>query len=564
MRMSPRTPRRALAVLALAAIVGLPCVAARLLRAADEADTLRITIQQEPDSLHPLLMDMAAATEISGDNSRPGPLQATLCLRGDDWVLRPYIAAELPSLANGQWKILEEGGRMQTTWHLRPEAKWSDGTPITADDFIFAYQVIMDNRVVGVVTRDQERRIETMTAEGADRKTLVITWKEPFAYADTGHACLPRHIEEPVYSKDPASYHKTDIADRLVGCGPYVLKKWNRSESIVLERNPNYWGEMAKIQRIIYSFTSDTNTIVANILSGTLDAVSPTGMTFEAGLALKADPPPGFTTYFTPGLVWEHIDFNLENPWLADKRVRQALTYGIDREKMVKVFFEGQQPVADGWLPPKHYAHHPNLKKYAYDPAKANALLDEAGWKKGADGWRVNAAGERFKLIIRTTAQNSVREQIEQYIQSNWKKLGVELAIENQEAKVFFGETVKKRKFEHLAMFAWLFGPQADGETNWTMKNIPTEANGWTGQNYGGFKNAEIDRIDNQVPKTLAEAERVKLLHQEQELWLEELPAIPLYFRCDVSAAREGLKEWRPTGTDTGVTWNCQRWSLMR
>ncbi|MBI3267583.1 MAG: peptide ABC transporter substrate-binding protein [Planctomycetes bacterium] len=555
----PRTLRTLVAAVGLAALALGALGAGRALTAGD-GGSLRITIQQEPDSLHPLLMDMSASSEIAGDTIRPGPLWAGLCVRGDDWVNRPLLALELPSVENGLWKVLDGGKRMETTWHLRPEAKWSDGHPITADDFIFAFKVIMDDRVLGVVSRDQERRIETMEAKGDDKKTLVITWKEPYAYADTGHACLPSHLERPIYEKDPNQYAKQDIAARLVGNGPYRLKDWARGGSITLERNDNYWGERPKFDRIIYSFTSDTNTILANILSNTLDAASPVGLTFELGLQLQQKPPPGFKTLFTPGLVWEHIDFNLDSPLVKDKRVRQALTYAIDREKLVDVFFEGKQPVADGWLPPKHYAHHPNLRKYGFDPAKAQALLDEAGWKKAADGWRHNAAGEKLKLVIRTTAQNAVREQIEQFIQANWKEVGVELVIENQEAKVFFGETMKYRKFEHLAMYAWTLSPVSDGETLWTAKNIPTEKNGWTGQNTPGCTNPEIDRLDGLVPITLAEAERVKLLRQEQELWIEELPAIPLYFRSDVTVARKKLKEWRPTGTDVGVAWNSERW----
>lgn len=550
----------ALIAATLCALVVLGLRGLRSGTAGTDRSAVRIAIQQEPDSLHPLFMDMSASVEIAGDYTRPGPLWGTLCVRGDDWVNRPYMAVELPSIENGQWKVLDGGKRMETTWHIKPAARWSDGHPITADDFIFAFKVIMDDRVVGVVTRDQEKRIEKMEAKGEDKKTLVITWKEPYAYADTGHALLPRHVEEPIYDRDPAGYHKTDFAGRLVGCGPYVLKQWDRGSSITLARNPNFWGERPQLDRLLWSFTSDTNTIVANILSGTLDATSPVGLTFEQGLELQAHPPAGFKTAFTPGLVWEHIDFNLDSPLLKDKRVRQALTCAIDREKMVRKFFEGKQPVADGWLPPRHYAYHPNLKKYPFDAAKADALLTEAGWKKGADGWRANAQGERLKLVIRTTAQNAVRERIEQFIQSNWKEIGVELVIENQEAKVFFGETMKYRRFEHLAMYAWTMSPIADGESLWTIKNIPTEANGWTGQNTPGLRHPEIDRLDALVPATLAEAERKKLLRQEQELWSEELPAIPLYFRSDVTAVREQLREWRPTGTDVGITWNCAKW----
>jgi peptide/nickel transport system substrate-binding protein len=255
---------------------------------------------------------------------------------------------------------------------------------------------------------------------------------------------------------------------------------------------------------------------------------------------------------------------NHDSSILKDKRVRQALLYGMDRENIVKILFEGRQEVAHSWLPPRHYGHYADVKKYPYDLEKARKLLEEAGWKEGPDGVRINDQGEKLSLTIMTTAGNKVRERVEEIIQAEWKKIGIELEIKNQPAKVFFGETVRRRKYPHLAMYAWIISPVSDGESLWTIKNIPSAENNWQGQNSGGFKHLEMDQIDNLVPKTLDEKERRALLIQEQQIWAEELASLPLYFRADVSATRKDLVNWFITGTETPVTWNAERWHFAK
>jgi len=136
----------------------------------------------------------------------------------------------------------------------------------------------------------------------------------------------------------------------------------------------------------------------------------------------------------------------------------------------------------------------------------------------------------------------------------------VDVTFRNQPAKVFFGETTRFRKFPHLAMYSWVLDPSSDGETSWTSDNIPTEKNNWQGQNTSGFVNPEISRLDHEIPATIDKKERIRLFHREQEIWAEELPALPLYFHVEVSVTRPAFANWKPTGTNTPVTWNAEEW----
>ncbi|MFQ5913750.1 MAG: peptide ABC transporter substrate-binding protein, partial [Nitrospinota bacterium] len=512
-------------------------------------------IAQEPDSLDPLFGEMMAGVEIRGAIFR------TLVMRDDSLKLHPVIAEEIPTLENGGIQLLP-GGKMRTTWKLRKGYKWEDGTPVTAEDFIFAHRAIM-TKGMPVITKDVDRRIEKI--EAPDPHTLVVTWRERFARAnDNVHFPLPKHILEPILKQGPKAFRESFFNTKPVGNGPYRLTAWEPGNFLVLERNPHFPGTPGRFRRITYKIIPNTGSLEVNLASDDIQAISPIGFSLDQGLDLKKRRGEKFRVFFTPGMYWEHMDFNHDSPLLKDKRVRQALLYATNREGIVKALFEGKLQVAHSWLPPQHYGYNPNVKKYPYDPERARQLLEEAGWKRGSSGIRRNHEGREMRLVLMTTAGDNLREKIQQIIRSDWKKVGVEVTIRNQPAKVYFGETVRYRKFPHLAMYSWVLNPSFDGETSWTKDNIPSEKNNWQGQNTMGFVHDEISRLDHLIPATIDREERIRLFHQEQEIWVEELPALPLYFHVEVSVTRIDFRDWRPTGTDTPVTWNAETWHFVK
>ncbi len=515
-----------------------------------QKDQIVISQQQEPDTLNWLISDMSATMMVRNALTRD------LIEYDEDWNLRPSIAEEVPSLENGLMKLLP-GNKLQVTYKMRKGLKWSDGQPVTADDVLFTYKALMTDGIQ-TPTRDYAMKIESITAP--DKYTVVAIYKEPFVQADMGldSYILPKHVLEPELAKGPKAFMESDFNRKPVGNGPYVVKEWVPGSHMILEPNP-YFTPKPKLQRVIFKFISDTNTLMANMVTGAVDAITPVGLLFDQGVDLQKRAK-DVQVDFTPALVWEHIDFNLDDPILKDKRVRQALTYAIDREAIVQALFEGKQKVAHSWAPPKHYAYNPKVKVYNYDEAKAKALLAEAGWKPGPDGILVNSKGDRLSLTIGTTAGQKVREQVEQIIQGYYKKIGVELKIKNETAKVFFGETTPQRKFQ-MAMYAWVNEPVSVGESLWTAKNIPTKENGWLGQNRAGWNNSENERLYKEITMTLDKKKRIALLHRQQEIWAEELPAIPLYYRVDISAVKKGLQNWSPTGTSYPLTWNIEKWA---
>ncbi len=518
------------------------------------AEQIIVGIQQEADTFMPALGSMAAKGEISG------ALFRGLVKMDSDWNYHPDMAEWIPSIENGHIKLLADG-KMVTEWKLKERLKWEDGQPVTVDDVLFAFEYMMSDKVP-VQSRDVEKRIEKIEKIGD--LEFHVHWKVLYANAFLGHPIMPQHVLGPQFYEDASKMERHPFGRKPVGNGPYRFAAWRPGDSITLEPNPHYTGDdKPKTRRLIWRFVSSTQTLQSNIIAGSADAISPTGIPFDEAVILEKQRRANLKFYIVPGMVWEHVDLNLDHPILKDKRVRQALLHAMDREGMVDALFEGKQPVAHSWLPPKHYGYDPNVKKYDFNKEKANALLDEAGWKNRGGNYRTNDKGAVLRLTISTTQGNNTRERVQQLIQDDLKQIGVDLVIKNYDAKVFFSDITAKRKFE-MAMYAWITAPTSDGENLWPSDKIPSETNNWLGQNYPGLRHARIDEIDKKIPETMDEKERVKLFHEQQAIWTDELPSLPLYFRAEASVTKSSFHNWKPTGNTTPITWNAQQWYLAR
>jgi peptide/nickel transport system substrate-binding protein len=486
------------------------------------------------------------------------------------WKYQPELAEKIPTLKDGDWKLLP-GNKMQVTWKIRRGFTWHDGTPVTAQDWIWGWQVNMHSDFP-TAGRDVARRVENISAP--DPYTLVVRWKERYAFANLGVAGsspLPKRATERIFRENPSRFDQTwGTGVPTVGNGPYILKEWQKGSSITVEANPNWKGTPflpahPAITRIIFRFISDTNTIIANVLSGAADATDETAIPFLQGLELEKRLATQRRTDIMlrsqTGLFWEHIDMNLDNFHLRDVRVRQALTYALNREELVQSLFEGKQPVSHTFLPSNHYGFDSKVKQYPYDPARARQLLAEAGYSPGPGGV-MQKAGHRLSLTFTTTAGNRTREQVQQILQGMWKAVGIEVKIENQPARALFGDTLPNRRYD-LAMYGWFFAPTADCEGLYTGDTIPTPQHR-EGQNYPGYRNDEVTRLCHAIPQELDEAKRRQMFYKVQELWTQDLPAIPLYQRSDFTSHKAWLQNWKPTGSLTPVTWNVTAWRWAR
>jgi peptide/nickel transport system substrate-binding protein len=228
---------------------------------------------------------------------------------------------------------------------------------------------------------------------------------------------------------------------------------------------------------------------------------------------------------------------------------------------MSRQLFAGQQPVADSFLSPLDRGYATDIPHYRYDPERATALLEAAGWTAQPKGPRLDANGNRLALELMTTAGNRSRELVEQVLQSQWRRIGVEIRIRNEPARVFFGETLRHRQFQ-LAMYAWISSPENVPRSILHSSEIPAPANAFAGQNLAGFSSPEIDRIIDALEIELDANKRRSLWAEAQRLYATELPSLPLYFRSSVFVLPKWLSGLRPTGNQYPTTLWITDWTV--
>jgi peptide/nickel transport system substrate-binding protein len=263
-----------------------------------------------------------------------------------------------------------------------------------------------------------------------------------------------------------------------------------------------------------------------------------------------------FQIAYEPGLVYEHLEANLDNPLFQDVRVRRALMWAVDREALSERLFAGKQPVAATNVHPLDWVHAEDVHHYARDLERARALLDDAGWRPGPDGIRVNDAGERLSFEFATTAGNRGRELVQQFLQAQWAEVGVEAVIRNLPPRVLFAEHLSRRRFTGMALFAWISSPESAPKTTLHSTMIPSAGNGWSGQNYTGYANPEMDALIEAIEVELDREARAELWRRLQVLYATDLPAMPLYFRADAHIWPTWLEGVTPTGhQDVSTLW---------
>jgi peptide/nickel transport system substrate-binding protein len=547
-----------LRLLALAALLILP-----LRPAAAAHDELTIGITQYPSTLNPVIEAMLAKTYVLSLAYRP------LVVYDAEWKLVCMLCVEAPTLENGLAEVVELGdGRkgMKVTFTIRPDATWGDGVPVTSEDMVFAHQVGLDPRS-GVVTREPYTRVTQVEVKDAKTFTLHLD-KVKYDYAAAVFDPLPAHLEREAFA-DPAQYKtrtKYDTAPTNPGLynGPYRIAQTQPGSYIVLEPSPRWAGKKPEFKRITVKAIENTAALEANLVSGGLDMIAgELGLSLDQGIAFEKRQGKAYDVLFKPGLVYEHVDLNLDNPVLADVRVRRGLLYGLDREAISRQLFDGKQQVADSFVNPLDWMHAKDgIERYPHDPAKAKALLEEAGWKAGRGGIRTNDKGEKLTLEFMTTAGNRSRELVQQVIQSQWRQIGVEARIKNEPARVLFGETMRRRAF-NLTMYAWMTAPEVSPRPTLRSDEIPSPDKGGSGQNYPGYRNAEMDGLIDSLEAELDRTKRGALWQRVQALYAAAVPVLPLFFRSDTYILPKWLKDVRPTGHSAPTTLWVEDWRVQ-
>ncbi len=528
--------------LALAgALVPTPAAAAK--------DELVIGITQFPSTFHPNIDSMLAKTYILAFARRP------ITAYDQKWQLVCMLCVKLPTIENGLAvpETTPDGKKgIAVTYTLRDDARWGDGMPVSSQDVAFTWEIGRHPKT-GVSNLELYRSLYRIDVKDAKTFTLHFD-KLTFEYnAINDLRLVPAHIDRKNFT-DPAAYKTrtafdTDTTNKGLYNGPYRITEVVTGSHVVLEPNAAWAGKKPYFKRIVVRIVQNTAALEANLLSGNIDMIAgELGLTVDQAFAFEKRHGKNYDILYKSGLIYEHIDMNLDNPVLKDVRVRRALIHGIDREAISQKLFAGRQPVAHSNVNPLDWVYAADVTHYAYDPKQAARLLDEAGWTEKRQGIRYNKKGERLTLELMTTAGNRTRELVQQVLQSYWKAIGIDIRIKNEAPRVYFGQTVRQRKYTALAMYAWISAPESVPRTTLHSAHIPTEANNWAGQNYTGYRNPEVDKLIEEIEVELDRTKRKALWRRLQEIYVTDLPVIPLYFRAEPYIMPKWLTGVAPTG----------------
>jgi peptide/nickel transport system substrate-binding protein len=447
----------------------------------------------------------------------------------------PELATEIPTFANGG--ISRDGKTI--TIHVRKGVKWSDGVPFDANDVKFSISVV-NNPANNVPSHDGFDQITKVDVPNP--YTVVVHLKAPYGQivptlfsSANSVAVLPKHILGSLPDINTAPYNSLPV-----GIGPFRYTAWKRGDSVELEANPLYWRRRPKLDRVIMKLIPDRNTVLAQLQTGEIDLWYPFGGAFLGRVAAM----PTVDVLRTAGYAFNEINLNLKNPALADVVVRRALLLADDRKTIIAKIGHGVGVPQDVSAPLVDPSVPKDIPFTAYDPAKANALLDKNGWVRGSDGVR-SKNGNRLSFEVATgVGLPDVDAQIE-LLRSFWKDIGVELSVQHYESSMLFapksdGGIINSGKFD-LAIIAWNVGVPIDPSNFYGCKKVPP-----VGQNMGSYCNPKVDALLDQLHSTYDndqyKADLSKILH----IVAADVPVIIQNGRENIFGYNKDLKNFHP------------------
>jgi peptide/nickel transport system substrate-binding protein len=529
-------------------------------RATRGPTTLNMTVLAEPNVLVTNL-DTVGAT-LFGNGAVHFHLNSYLTLQDPNDVTVPSMAAELPSLDNGTIRLYDDG-RMETTWKLRPGITWHDGTPFTASDLVFSWKVAshpswpVRNAVARVI----------IAMETPDTNTVVMTWREPSRFAANMTRAtldpLPAHKLEAAWVQNPEALpthpHFSD-ASAFVGTGAFRVTQWDRGSQMMVEAYPEFFLGKPKIDRILFRFVRDRNTAIANLLAGASDVANnqlgyDEVQTVENQWRATNGGTTTITTRFFRFLfVQARPEEATPRDLAVDARVRRAILHAIDREQLSDGVSpgSGNRFVAHAPTPPdlpEGAAVDRVIPKYSYDPNRAQQLLQEAGWARGADGIAMKGA-ERFTTEMRNGALPEA-EKVFQIIQFDLKRVGIDLASLDSQST--------PNPVDYALYPGFVFSTNT-GLDKFDGRNIATAQNRWSGQNGSGYSNPMVDRMNDQYLQSVRIDDQYRYLGEGFRLLLEDAALVPLYYFPNAAAMRRGVNI--PVPQTTQVYWQSHLWEI--
>lgn len=506
---------------------------------------LRIGSQVSPNTLDPLLA--ANTTENMIDRLMFDVLVSTDATGSRDV---PMLAAAVPTLENGG--ISRDG--LTLTYHLRRNVRWSDGVPFTSKDVKFSWRAILNPRN-NVISQTGYALVDSV--DTPDPWTVVFHMKQRFspavdtlfAESDSPYNVVPEHILGKLRDLNNVPFNSAPV-----GTGPFIFKEWARGDHLTLVANPHYYLGVPKLKKIVVKFIPDENTELSALRTHDLD------WQFEA----SPDQYEQLKTIPDVRLVlqnrneYERIEINALHPPLDDVRVRQAIAYGLNRPELVRNLTFGSATPADQDLPPFMWAHATDIMRYPHDPARAKALLAQAGWVAGRDGI-VQKNGRRLVITLAAEVSNVTRRLAVVQTQALLRQVGIAVEPKFYPGAILYaamGENgvIQSGHFD-LAWDAWVAGIDPDQSSVYLCSAQPPRGNNTT-----HYCNAQMDAAQHVALENFDRPTRKAAYARIESLLSHDQPLIPVWWPHQIQPVNPDFRNFAPNPVTE--SWNAYEWDI--
>jgi peptide/nickel transport system substrate-binding protein len=443
---------------------------------------------------------------------------------------------------------------LELTFKLRRDVKWHDGRPFTAEDVVFTYQTMVNPKTPAPF---KEGFLLVKDAQALDPYTVRVTYDKPYARAveTWGTYILPKHVLQSF--AESGTLRESPQNSRPVGTGPYRFQEWKPGEKVVLVANPDYYEGRPYLSRVVYRVIPSQATIFLELKAKGVDYVSTlTGIQYARQTEYPAFRK-AYHKFRYPASDYTFLGFNLRDPRFADRRVRQAFAHAINKQELIDGVRLGLAREATGPIRPGTWAYTDKVEQFAYDPEKAKALLEEAGWKdRDGDGVVEDREGKPFTLTIRTNQGNDERKKIAEIVQQRLKEVGVQADIQLIEWAAFIKEFVKPRRFEVIVLGLGT-GSDPDQYVVWHSSQRGPDQ-----MNRTGYANPEVDALLEAGRMSCVQSERVRYYQRLQEILAHDLPMIFLYNRDALPVVTARVRGVSPAAA--GIMYNFTEWYVPK
>jgi peptide/nickel transport system substrate-binding protein len=475
--------------------------------------------------------------------------------------LQPLLAEKVPSTENGLWELLPDG-RMRTTWTIRPNVQWQDGTPFTSDDLVFTTTLDQDASLP-IVRPKGYSYVETVTAP--DPRTVVVTWKQPYIDADTMFTQafappLPKHLLEDTYLNDKERLLALPYWNQeFVGTGPFKVQQYQPGTSIILEAFDGYALGRPKIDEMEIRFILDLNTLMTNVLSGTVELTLGRGFTVDQAMRLRDQWKDGHLDYVLRAWIVAHPQFmNPNPPVVTDLQFRKALMYGTDRQQLVDSLQGGLSEIAHLYLPPSEpeYAAVANRAvRYEYDPQRTAQLIQDLGYTKGADGIYQDASGERLAVELRSNGERITENTIIP-LSDMWTRLGVA----TQPVQVPPQRISDREYMATFPGFRLMRQPNAASQVSRLHSSYtPLPEKQFVGSNYARYVDPEFDALIDRFLTTIPRGPRTEVLGDIMQYISVHLNLMGMFYDADFTFVSNRLDH---VGARETTAWDIHKWAI--